>query len=305
MSEENKNTEEEQAISNEQPAKDEVISSAERLTEVEQPQTQNLSSKAIAKEDTKPQTEDMEIHKHPHHVTHKKNWGEYLLEFLMLFFAVFLGFIAENEREHMVEHQREKKFMVSLVEDLETDTIELKKAIGKADSTAQYADSVLFFLLNYKISSEIPARIANLIATGGQRLTLINTDRTSSQLKNSGSMRLIRDKEVSTAILKYWKKIDETNISLDRYLTYRNAGREILFKLWVIPEVYQHGFLMKQGSIEHLRVIDPDRKKWDEMINLIAISGSIARVGHKNNLITQFDMATSLILLIKKEYHLE
>ncbi len=26
-----------------------------------------------------PQTENMEVHKHPHHVTHKKKWGEYFL----------------------------------------------------------------------------------------------------------------------------------------------------------------------------------------------------------------------------------
>ena len=43
--------------------------------------------------------ENMEVHKHPHHVAHKKKWGEYLLEFFMLFLAVFLGFAAENVRE--------------------------------------------------------------------------------------------------------------------------------------------------------------------------------------------------------------
>src|SRR5947199_611234 len=46
---------------------------------------------------------NMEVHKHPHHVTHKKKWGEYLLEFFMLFLAVFLGFLAENLRESQVE----------------------------------------------------------------------------------------------------------------------------------------------------------------------------------------------------------
>ena len=35
------------------------------------------------------ETENMEVHKHPHHVTHKKKWGEYLLEFLMLFLLFF------------------------------------------------------------------------------------------------------------------------------------------------------------------------------------------------------------------------
>ena len=44
----------------------------------------------------------MEVH-HPHHLTHKKNWKEYITEFLMLFFAVTLGFFAENYREHQIE----------------------------------------------------------------------------------------------------------------------------------------------------------------------------------------------------------
>src|SRR2546430_3170722 len=47
----------------------------------------------------KPETENMEVHKHPHHVTDKKKWGEYFLEFLMIFLAVTLGFFAENIRE--------------------------------------------------------------------------------------------------------------------------------------------------------------------------------------------------------------
>lgn len=31
---------------------------------------------------------NMEVH-HPHHVTHKKKWSEYLLEFFMLFLPCF------------------------------------------------------------------------------------------------------------------------------------------------------------------------------------------------------------------------
>src|SRR6202030_3863953 len=63
------------------------------------------------------ETENMEVHKHPHHVTHKKKWGEYLLEFIMLFLAVFLGFIAENVREHLSE----KNKAYSLAKSLEND----------------------------------------------------------------------------------------------------------------------------------------------------------------------------------------
>jgi hypothetical protein len=118
-------------------------------------------------------------------------------------------------------------------------------------------------------------------------------------------MRLIREKDVTNALLRYWKQIDESNISLDRYMLYRNAGRELVFKLWIIPDVYKQGLSMPADSIQQLRVIDPDQKKWDELMNLIAISGTIARTTHSNNLRKQFEMAEKLILLIKKEYHLK
>src|SRR6202049_2747859 len=84
----------------------------------QQPQTLSL----------KPETENMEVHKHPHHVTHKKKWGEYLLEFFMLFLAVTLGFIAENMRENAIEHEHAKKYDNLLIEDLTTDTVQLNTA---------------------------------------------------------------------------------------------------------------------------------------------------------------------------------
>jgi hypothetical protein len=250
----------------------------------------------------------MEVHHHSHTTDPdghrgRKKWTHYFWEFFMLFLAVFCGFLAENQREHFVEHNREKQYMRSLIEDLETDTIELHRAMIKADSVIFYSDSVLTFLASYQISKQIPFRFAGFIGRAGQRQTLINTDRTSLQLKNSGAMRLIRKKNVSDLILKYWKQIDETNISLERYIVYRNSGRELVFKLWVIPETYRVGHSVPNDSIEHLRVIDQDPKKWDEMANLIAMGSAITRDTHLKNLQQQLTVARELIILIKKEYH--
>jgi hypothetical protein len=47
----------------------------------------------------------MEVH-HAHHPNQKKKISEYLLEFFMLFFAVTLGFFAENVREHQIVIER-------------------------------------------------------------------------------------------------------------------------------------------------------------------------------------------------------
>lgn len=222
----------------------------------------------------------------------------------MLFLAVFCGFLAEYKLEHVIEHNREEQFMISLVEDLESDTAELNNALNVCESVSRYTDSVLIFLSTYKPGEALPAHFDDLVGFAGQRQNHINTDRTSAQLKNSGSMRLIRNKHISDAILSYWKSIDASDVSLDRYMIYREASRVISFKLWVSQLVYIRGMAVPLDSIKTLRVIDPDKKKWDEMSNLMATAAMITRSAHTNNLTDQLNQANQLITLIKKEYHL-
>lgn len=158
-------------------------------------------------ENNQPQNESMEVHKHPHHVTHKKKWGEYVLEFLMLFLAVFLGFLAENIREDKVEAHREKQYIGSFVQDLEDDAKLLKAQIAEHQAKIAMLDSL----------SDILNNAAHGQASGDQlyyfgRLAprigpfLINI-RTFDQLKNSGNFRLIGDAETSNKIMSYYEQI--------------------------------------------------------------------------------------------------
>jgi hypothetical protein len=142
-----------------------------------------------------------------------------------------------------------------------------------------------------------------LIGKSGQRQNLITTDRTSSQLKNSGAMRLIRNEEVSTLILKYWNHINEVTISLDRYMVYRNAAREVTFRLWVIPEIYTLGSNKPVDSVRSVRIIDSNRQHWDELTNLTMMCGVITKTNVVKNFRTLLETARSLISLIKEKYH--
>src|SRR4029078_8969649 len=97
-------------------------------------QSENGSEEITPAEDIKiitqnQEAENMEIHKHPHHVTHKKKWPEYLLEFFMLFLAVFLGFLAENYRETIVNKEKEHHYMQNMIADLKADTADVNFAI--------------------------------------------------------------------------------------------------------------------------------------------------------------------------------
>lgn len=74
---------------------------------------------------TNQETKIMEVHHHPHHEG-KKNWKSYFWEFLMLFLAVFCGFLAEYQLEHKIESDREKQYVVSMIADINEDAVKIK-----------------------------------------------------------------------------------------------------------------------------------------------------------------------------------
>jgi len=74
----------------------------------------------------------MEVHHHPIAIgshSPRKKWTHYFWEFLMLFLAVFCGFLAEYKLEHTIERNREKQFITTLIEDLKSDTAQLTEVI--------------------------------------------------------------------------------------------------------------------------------------------------------------------------------
>jgi hypothetical protein len=73
----------------------------------------------------------MEVHTHTHSA--RKKWTHYFWEFLMLFLAVFCGFLAENFREHQVEKQRGKQYVHSFYQDLKTDTTTFSRMVNSND----------------------------------------------------------------------------------------------------------------------------------------------------------------------------
>ena len=85
----------------------------------------------------------MEVHKHPHHVTHKKKWAEYLLEFFMLFLAVTLGFFAENSRDKLSNKEKEQHYMQNMVADLKADTADANFSIYYQQLWCNHLDSAL------------------------------------------------------------------------------------------------------------------------------------------------------------------
>ena len=60
-------------------------------------------------------------------------WNHYFFEFVVLFLAVFLGFLSENYRDSIAERKTEVKEVSSLIEDLKVDVATIKKNIDVID----------------------------------------------------------------------------------------------------------------------------------------------------------------------------
>ena len=93
----------------------------------------------------------MEVH-HPHHPTHKKKWSEYILEFVMLFAAVTLGFFAENVREHQVIEHKTQQNLQSVILDLKKDSVLIKDIIKEYQNASIYLNRLNDVFLDYQLN---------------------------------------------------------------------------------------------------------------------------------------------------------
>jgi hypothetical protein len=216
----------------------------ETPTPVLQPQTSPGSHR-----DHQPQTESMEVHKHPHHVTHKKKWGEYFLEFFMLFLAVFLGFVAENIREHNVEEERAKQMAKNLYKELYADSMALQKCINnriiKEDDCKYFVAYTKDSNLTNLSPRFFPSFVSALVQI--QYIIFEPNDGILNQLRNSGELRYFKSSELQSAIGTLGVKL--------AYVRSRNDKEYNYVEFYTRPFILKYldfawyEALTKQGSI--------------------------------------------------------
>ena len=166
----------------------------------------------------------MEVHHHAHPAsgeahTEGKKWTHYLFEFLMLFLAVFAGFLAENQREHYVEHRRERMYIRSITEDLRQDIDQLDSIVRTRKRLDNIMDSLLY-LMNYADPKQYGNEIYYYTRQIPRTFRFYTIDRTLSQLKNAGNWRLISKQKVSDDLANY----DNLVHSLTLYIEQREES---------------------------------------------------------------------------------
>jgi hypothetical protein len=156
----------------------------------------------------------MDVHHHPDRHG-KKNWKTYSFEFFMLFLAVFCGFLAENWREHIIEHREENQYVKSFIEDLRSDTAEINKNVQLKLQKKQGSDSLIWYL-NAPDPNQYGQRIYFFARQLTRTFNFFPADRTIKQLKNSGGLRLIRNQQASDSILSYDQAMERILLTQNR-----------------------------------------------------------------------------------------
>jgi hypothetical protein len=165
----------------------------------------------------------MEVHHHSH--TERKKWVHYFWEFFMLFLAVTAGFLVENQREHYIEHKREKQFINTMIEDLKSDTAQLRLNIVYRRNREMMSDSLIICLNDHKNKgNDIYYYARNL----SRPQYFSSNDRTIEQLKSSGSLRLIRNLSASDSIMSYDQQMRYLTILSDDERSIRDNFRELV-----------------------------------------------------------------------------
>jgi len=148
----------------------------------------------------------MEVHHHTH--TERKKWRHYLWEFLMLFLAVFCGFLAENQREHYVENQRAKEYAKSLAEDLASDTLELQDVIKEYKIILACFDSINASIRRGITNKTVPGSFYFYCNIGTFSPAVIWHNATLTQITQSGSLRYFRNPDLVKKLSVYFANSD-------------------------------------------------------------------------------------------------
>jgi hypothetical protein len=250
------------------------------------------------------ETESMEVHHHPDLHHKPKPWKEYFLEFLMIFLAVTLGFFAENIREHFTDTRKGKEYAISYKEDLIKDTAIIQKTIWILNKDIAGCDSLNNYLQNERIKTVDDLQKIyqyNLSALGGFSFSL--TDRTSSQLKNSGGMRLLTNKKVIDGILDYWESgaiLDGIQIAS---ATMRQQAREKTYLIFDNKYYSDNSdSLGKRDVSADARLMTDNYLQLAELRNRLNHFKNTTKGAFLKGLINQKTQAIKLIKLIETEY---
>lgn len=237
----------------------------------------------------------MEVHHHPE--VEKKNFREYLLEGLMIFLAVTMGFFAESLRENITNKEKETAYIKSLKRDLEKDKTELRDIIKFNSDEVKNLDSLLDFA-NSNLGDVKNRRQVYKYASSVSNLSVfISNDATMSQLKSSGGLQFIKHNHMADSIAKYDQEMRGIYAAQGPYEKFINDATESMTKTL--------NFTLKDdGKNRGYPIVTTDKEKIQIFFNNVQLERGWI-VNYIRNLQERVPYNARLLELLEREYGTE
>ncbi|HEX3384010.1 MAG TPA: hypothetical protein VHS53_02420 [Mucilaginibacter sp.] len=248
----------------------------------------------------------MEVHHHPE--VEKKGFKEYLLEGLMIFLAVMMGFFAENLREKITDNRKIHDYMQSMASDLQSDVALYRSSIDFNRKSIQMIDTIITSLTEHKNNKGKVYFMARALTMGSS--VIAPNAKTFEQMKSSGTMRLVSHQRISDSIASYYQWVKQfdywSELQRQRLGDLCNTNDKI-FDAAVFYSIVKKIENPKQSTAN----LPPDLKLTSS--DPILVNAVIMRYqyyyGILNIMNQQASKASSqaaqLIRLLKKEYYLD
>jgi hypothetical protein len=248
----------------------------------------------------------METHAHHLHKAPSQGWKHYFFEFLMLFLAVFCGFLAENYREHIVEREREKQYVESMIADLKSDQQVLVQHIVHLNEGILMMDTIVNILKAPEQVSTHTGQLYYLVRLAPRLNPLSSNTRTYEQLKNSGNFRLIRNLASSNKIMAYYEKFGLIrlleSVNETEFAEYKKAVAKI-FDPAILLQMEGKGQVIQRTN-ENPSLHSTDKELFQELsIFAVYMHGTKKGILGADEEIKA--AGAELIDYLQKEYHLE
>ncbi len=236
----------------------------------------------------------------------KRSWKAYFLEFIMLFLAVSLGFMADNFREKTSERNKEKEYIQSMIEDVEEDRTNIKEVININTQRIQSLDSLLVRCFNFRDTNREKLELNIYFAQVLMHPEFFApAELTIQQLKNAGGMRLIKSKESINEIIRYDTKLKKIASQQLYYENYQNMAIAMGTKIFNIHKllfaIRNPNNSLTPNSFE---LLDKDKSKLKKFGNNVAMYKGIIEY-YVVLLKEMHKQGEGLIQTLKNEYDLK
>ena len=206
----------------------------------------------------------------------KKKWYVYFIDFIMLFVAVTLGFLAENVRDQQTDKNREISYLKNVHEDLLVDINKFELVISSNNLRLLMLDS-LHMEIN-KASPDLPS-LYYYIRNLALRTTFESSHLGLDQIKASGGFRLIQNAKIIAGIQDYERRLNSAmklEEIRERTLEQARFKMAVVFDAGTLYQMTKNQSMFKgEKTVRFKRpayaapFVVGDRETFNELINFI------------------------------------